>query len=241
MATWYGEPSYSPDGRWIACQASDADLGWPFAGFVRVFPARDNDHAAYDLAPVQDDAPAPIGWSPDSRAVYAAAQHGFGSALYRLPLDGGAAEPLLTPTGVITATAANRNGQIAFVMEDFTTPQSVYLLDVAAASQDAQLIARPQAAAYPAGPLPQVRMLTWESPDGFAIEGVLYLPPHHDPHRDGKLPLLLHIHGGPARSSAARVGRKRKHAAANSVRCSRASISSSLARRPCRCRTSEAA
>jgi dipeptidyl aminopeptidase/acylaminoacyl peptidase len=43
-----------------------------------------------------------------------------------------------------------------------------------------------------------VRQLSWQSPDGHTIEGALYLPAGYDAARDGKLPLLLHIHGGPA-------------------------------------------
>lgn len=198
VATWYGAPLYSPDGNWIACQASDDDLSWPYAGHVRLYPAGTNKQAAYTLGDVPDDAPNPIGWSPNGDALYVAAQQGFDSALYRLPIDGGAATPLLTPTGVITATAANAAGQIALVMEDFTAPQAVYLLDATQKTPTPQRIAQPHAAEYPRGPLPEVRLLKWQGADGLTLEGALYLPPHYDPARDGKLPLLLHIHGGPA-------------------------------------------
>ena len=67
-----------------------------------------------------------------------------------------------------------------------------------AASPSLTRIAQPQAAAYPDGPLPQVRLLDWRTPDGFTIEGMLYLPADYDPAATARLPLLLHVHGGPA-------------------------------------------
>ncbi len=44
---------------------------------------------------------------------------------------------------------------------------------------------------------PQVSIVTWEAPDGKTVEGILELPYGHDPQRDGALPLVVNIHGGP--------------------------------------------
>ncbi len=200
VAAWTAEPRYSPDGRWIACESSHEELSWPYAAHIRLFGVADGTAAPRTLADVPDDAPLLIGWSPDSQAVLVKAQQGFDSAFYRLPIDGRAPQPIYTPTGLITAVDTNTAGQAVFVQEDFTTPQAVYALDLAVdgASATHQIIAQPQVADYPAGPLPTVRMLQSHSPDGLTIEAALYLPHDYDETRDGSLPLLLHIHGGPA-------------------------------------------
>jgi dipeptidyl aminopeptidase/acylaminoacyl peptidase len=204
VAAWAAEPHYSPDGRWIACECSHADRTWPYAAHICLFAAdpaeADPTAAPRPLADVPDDAPTLLGWSPDSGALWVKGQQGFATAFYRLPIDGGAAQPMFTPTGLITATHLNPTGQVAFVCEDFTTPQAVYALDLATAdpATQPQLVAQPQTLAYPAGPLPRVQMLSWQSSDGMTVEGALYLPAGYDAARDGRLPLLLHIHGGPA-------------------------------------------
>ncbi|MBC8309611.1 MAG: S9 family peptidase [Phycisphaerales bacterium] len=44
--------------------------------------------------------------------------------------------------------------------------------------------------------LPSVKVVQWESPDGTTVEGVLELPFGYTS-KDGKLPLYVHLHGGP--------------------------------------------
>jgi dipeptidyl aminopeptidase/acylaminoacyl peptidase len=101
---------------------------------------------------------------------------------------------------VITAIDIDENGRVAFVLENFTQPQTVHVADLANASgksATAQALIQPTSQHYPTGPLPQMRVLHWQSDDGLNIEGMLYLPADYDQKRDGTLPLLLHIHGGP--------------------------------------------
>lgn len=188
-------PTYSPDGAWIACQVSDDARPWQWRERVHLFPADGGDPQA--LAQVSDENPLIVGWSPDSSSVYVKNERGIVSELLALPVDGGDPRPLIAPNRLISVAHLNRSGQAALVMEDFTEPQSVYLADLAAGSAPQQ-IARPQSPTYPQGPLPQVRLLQWQTPDGLTIEGILYLPADYDAARDGKLPLLLHVHGGPA-------------------------------------------
>jgi dipeptidyl aminopeptidase/acylaminoacyl peptidase len=49
--------------------------------------------------------------------------------------------------------------------------------------------------------LPTVRHVVWRAPDGSGVGGVLEVPYGYDPKKDGKLPLVVAIHGGPTTST----------------------------------------
>ncbi|NNJ26531.1 alpha/beta hydrolase family protein [Alienimonas chondri] len=44
---------------------------------------------------------------------------------------------------------------------------------------------------------PEVQLYSWEAPDGAPVEGILELPPGYNKEKDGPLPLVVSIHGGP--------------------------------------------
>jgi dipeptidyl aminopeptidase/acylaminoacyl peptidase len=194
VASWESDLAYSPDGNWIACEVGHDDHQWPYANRIHLFPvAGGTPHVLHDVV---DEQPTLLGWSPDSRQVYVQAENGMSSAILALPIDGSAPQPLCEPEGLITAAHVDDQGQAVFVLENFTVPQAIYTVDLTHPAPLHYLL-QPQAPKYPNGPLPQARMLHWQTTDGFDIEGVLYLPAGYEPNRDGKLPLLLHIHGGP--------------------------------------------
>ncbi|MFQ3652064.1 MAG: S9 family peptidase [Gemmataceae bacterium] len=49
--------------------------------------------------------------------------------------------------------------------------------------------------------LPSLRHITWKAADGSTVGGVLELPHGYDPKKDGKLPLVVALHGGPTTST----------------------------------------
>lgn len=198
VASWESDLAYSPDGKWIACEVGHDDHQWPYACRVHLFPVEGGTPRI--LHDVVDDQPTVLGWSADNQFVYVQAENGLSSAIFALPVDGSAPIPLYEPEGVITAIDIDENGRVAFVLENFTQPQTVHVADLANASgksATAQALIQPTSQHYPTGPLPQMRVLHWQSDDGLNIEGMLYLPADYDQKRDGTLPLLLHIHGGP--------------------------------------------
>jgi dipeptidyl aminopeptidase/acylaminoacyl peptidase len=192
---WMTPPVYSPDGQWIAAELDNENGAWAHSSRVALYPAQGG--APIPLANTPDELPSAVGWTVDGSAVYVLDQHGLGSRLFALPVDGGAPQ-LCVETGHHFAIAhINGIGQTALVMQDFDEVNSVYVVDLA--DRDApRKVAEPTAASYPAGPLPQVQTLRWRTPDDFEIEGILYLPHDYDAGSGQTLPLLLHIHGGPA-------------------------------------------
>ena len=193
-----GAPAYSPDGRWIACEVGVEDNHWPFGGYVHLFPAEGGPSRR--LAPTSDLHPALIGWDAEGRGVYVADQTGLSTQIVFLPADGSDATVSVAADTLITARGLNAANRLALVMEDFHQPQAVFVADLLGADGQAQAhkVVQPTAAAYPDGPLPRTKLLHRDSPDGFNIEGILYLPAGYDEAGGEKLPLLLHVHGGPS-------------------------------------------
>ena len=192
---WLAPLAISPDGQWIATDVSTEGAGWPYAGRVTLYSSQGGEPRS--LADVPNEQPSVLGWSLDGNAVYVLNQQGIGSQLYALPIDG--SEPqLCVDTGHQFEIAhINGIGQAALVMQNFDEPNSVYLVDLSLA-ESPHKVAEPVAPLFPDAPLPQVRLLRWTTPDGFDIEGILYLPHEYDASQGESLPLLLHIHGGPA-------------------------------------------
>jgi dipeptidyl aminopeptidase/acylaminoacyl peptidase len=188
-------PYCSPDGRWIACAHAPRENHWPFAARIYLYPF--DGGPILPLAHVSDEQPVIAGWTPDSSALYVVNQQGIGSEIAALPVGGGSPVPVVAPTRLISAWSTNSSGQLALVMQNFDESNAVYTAEPAGAtaSVEPRLVYRPTTAEFPDGPLPRVQLLQWRTPDGFDIEGILYLPTGAG---ERKLPLLLHIHGGPA-------------------------------------------
>jgi dipeptidyl aminopeptidase/acylaminoacyl peptidase len=188
-------PAWSPDGQWIACEAGPERNGWPYAGTVRLYARSSDDRR--NLSVVSDEEPTLLGWDPEGAGVYVLNHTGVTSEIAFLPVDGQDAVSVCAPGKLITAPEINQHGDLAFVAEDFHERHSIYATSLDGADTvEAEKVSAPSVG-YPDGPLPQVRLLNWRTDDGFEIEGILYLPANFQPERDGKLPLLLHVHGGP--------------------------------------------
>lgn len=194
---WQAPLAWSPDGKWIATDVSTAGEAWPYAARLVLYPAQGGEPV--HLADVADEQPDAIGWSPDSQAVYALNQNGIASQLLAVPIDGSAPQLCISDERYFEIVHINDLGQVALVMQNFHEINSIYVADLTGmiGSISPQKVAQPLAPAYAQGPLPQVRLLRWQTPDDFTIEGILYLPANYEAERGDKLPLLLHVHGGP--------------------------------------------
>lgn len=192
---WQGALAYSPDGQWIATDVSVEGEAWAYASRMMIFPSQGGEPTP--LADVPDGQPATVGWALDGRAVYVINQKGLGSQLLALPIDGGPAEVCVDTGHSFTGIHINGIGQAALIMQHYSEPNSLYWVDLATGGAP-QKVVEPVAAEFPTAPLPQARELRWQTPDGFEIEGILYLPAEYDESSGEKLPLLLHVHGGPA-------------------------------------------
>ena len=133
-------------------------------------------------------------WAPDASAILFSGLHGTNNNLYRINLGSDSVEQITWSAGSLAPSSFSRDrAKMAYVFQDFDTPADIWvgptdgtgavqLTDVNPTITD-ELV------------LGQGEVIRWESRDGTEIEGILMLPAEY---QSGVLPLLLHIHGGPA-------------------------------------------
>ena len=133
-------------------------------------------------------------WTPDASAILFSGLHGTNNNLYRINLGSDSVEQITSSVGSLAPSSFSRDRvKMAYVFQDFDTPADIWvgptdgtgavqLTDVNPTIID-ELV------------LGQGEVIRWESRDGTEIEGILMLPAEY---QSGMLPLLLHIHGGPA-------------------------------------------
>jgi dipeptidyl aminopeptidase/acylaminoacyl peptidase len=191
-ADYSSPPHVSPDGRWIACATADEPVRWAFASRVVAYSA--DGGSSRHLATTPDHTASVVGWSADSREVYALDSAGVTAHLWALPLSGESARQL-GDGDLMKYLATGAGSRIAYVGQDFDSPNAVYLFD--AASGETTEVARPPLPAeWPTAPLPRCEVIHWQAADGQQIEGILTYPLGYEPGR--RYPMVVHVHGGPA-------------------------------------------
>ena len=192
-------PRVSPDGQTVAFR-STGDQPEPIGlGDVYVMPVMGGERVR--LAETKDRSPGILGWSRDGSLVYVAEAERTSRRLFALPADGDDLVELTPGEGVFRSPAvATAADVMAFTHETPETPWEVFAADLgvgggmAASFEPRQLtdlhhgVARPE--------MGQTRVLTWNSPDGTPVEGLLTLPVGYE--EGSRYPLILNVHGGPA-------------------------------------------
>jgi dipeptidyl aminopeptidase/acylaminoacyl peptidase len=183
-------PSYSPDGRHIAFNITVFPPSW--VRQWRVGLARADGSRLKLLAATADEQPGIVGWI-SNRLLLVAEPHRTVTALWKLPIDGGAPRRFDAGAAVLSAVTLNEPGtRLAFATMDPQTPQQAAITSLRRFRPVTVAGSHAEPAAAPA----PTRLMTWTSADGHDIEGLLTLPPAADPAT--RLPLLLLIHDEPA-------------------------------------------
>jgi dipeptidyl aminopeptidase/acylaminoacyl peptidase len=128
-------------------------------------------------------------WSKDRGLILVAAD-GFTRKLLRYTSTG-TREDIAIPDTMPSSFALNDNGAIAFVGENFTEPQEIWL---APAGQQAKRFSEFNKS-FDVSALAKPELYKYKSFDGLEIEAALLKPSDHD--GKSKLPLIALIHGGP--------------------------------------------
>ena len=133
-------------------------------------------------------------WTPDASEILFSGLHGTNNNLYRIDLGSGAVEKVTSTVGSLAPSSFSRDRmRMAYVLQDFDTPADIWFGLTDGTGTVRLTDANPTIAEEIA--LGWGEVIRWESKDGTEIEGILMLPAEY---QSGALPLLLHIHGGPA-------------------------------------------
>jgi len=175
-------PTYSPDGKWLAFTTSAGVHDWLVEHEVHVMPAKGGE--SHSVTKAYDRTPETIFWS--GNALWVEGPYNTTTQLYRVNADGSGWTNTTNVAGMIGDANVHRDHAV-YIQQSPVDPPELYV-------DKTQLTHHNDA--YRAKELGETRLIRWKNPqDGLEIEGLLTLPVGY---RDGRVPLLTFVHGGPA-------------------------------------------
>ena len=194
----YGNPRFSPDGRFLAAERSTRHTREKAhdTTLVRV-PVRGNGGTGpEDLLPDLDRWPAGPEWAADGDSVYFTADEGGRRPLFRAGVSGGA----------VSGGAERLTPDDGYYSELNVAGDAVYALRMAVSEPPAPVRVDPETGEFSRLDAPGQRPelpgtlteITAEADDGHPIRAWLVLPEGAAAHN--RAPLLLWVHGGPMMS-----------------------------------------
>ncbi len=201
-----GQPSFSPDGRWIAYYGSEGeDLDYK-NNSLWIVPADGSGPARnltepYDLhvSPwtindMGEPEMMPATWSHDSLGIYYQVSIHGSSILMKIDLTGSQPETILGEGGVVGSfTLDKKQTSLAYFWGRMDDPCQVMILDLA--SRQSRQLTSVNKDLLDQIQLSQVKEVWYKGPDGTNLQGWIMTPPDFSPEK--KYPSILEIHGGP--------------------------------------------
>lgn len=184
-------PLFTPDGDEVVFSSHGGELEAIGLGDLYVVDIESGE--IRDLAHTYDRNASPIGFTSGGDLLIREWKNTV-SAIYTVSLDG--ADPMqITPDdGVYNSVSISASGEhIAFTYENPTDPREAYYSDLNNFSK------QKVSAVYDDAQFPEfgeTELLTWNSPDGKEIEGLLTYPVGYQ--AGDEVPLILMVHGGPS-------------------------------------------
>lgn len=184
-------PRYTPDGRFVVFTSHGGQLEGIGIDDLFVIPASGGEPRP--LAHTYDRNVNITGFDSDGNLLITERRNTV-SALYRVPLDGSGPELLTPENGIYNMFTVNSAGnRVVFTFEDSVTPREVYYADLAI-FEPVKVSSVYEEISFPE--FGRTELLTWNSPDGMEIEGLLTYPVGYE--QGDRVPLILMVHGGPA-------------------------------------------
>ena len=184
-----GGARYSPDGKWIVYLRGGDPKYWAYGNpRVTVIPAGGGEPRI--LTETLDRNAGDPAWSADGRFIYFTYEDDRAAPLARINVATGAIERLSKgPSGVGSLSVAG--AKVAVTYSTATEPYEISAFE----NGTFRRLSRHNDSLMATIDLGEARGIESKSKDGTVIGSMLYLPPDYRPGQ--KLPLALHIHGGP--------------------------------------------
>lgn len=187
-----GRLAWAPDGRRFAYEAPSDDQWDLRLDKIWVMDVESGRRSVVSTA--FDGNIRSLVWTPDASAILFSGLYRTNTNLFRLDVGSGALTQLTHATGSLAPSSFSRDRTaMAYVAQDFVTPPDVWAGATDGSAGVKLSDANPWIAEEIA--LGAGDVSVWQSTDGTEIEGVVMMPQEHE---GSDLPLLLHIHGGPA-------------------------------------------
>ncbi len=188
-----GNLQWAPDGRRLAYDAP-GDAGWELRlEKIWVMDTSTGEH--HMLSGGFDGNIGTRAWTPDGTGLLFGGLQHTSSNLYRVDVATGKVTQLTHAEGTLSPASFSRDRtRMAYELSDLDTPADVWAGSTDGSPGRKLTDANPWIATDIA--LAKGEVVRWKSADGTEIEGILILPEGRTAAE--KLPLLLHIHGGPA-------------------------------------------
>ena len=189
-----GQLRWSPDARHFAYTAPD-DKTWELRqSKIYVMNADTREHRLVSGA-FEGNIRGFV-WMPDGQEMLFTGLQRTNANLYRLDVEAGDVAQVTDVTGSLQAQSFSSDRSMMVVsLNDLATPSDLYVSPTDRWEPTRLTTANPGVTADSLV-LAESQVIQWKSQDGLEIEGVLLLPPRRD--ASAPMPLLLHIHGGPA-------------------------------------------
>jgi dipeptidyl aminopeptidase/acylaminoacyl peptidase len=184
---------WSPDGKRFLFKASDAER-WANKN-DKIFLMDPQIRQYHPVSQTFAGNIRDIFWDSDGKTLFFNGQQRSNTNLFKLDISTGKYTQLTTFKGTCRVYSMSKDRKkMVYSLSDYKTPVDLYAVRVEQFKPlrltDANPWVREEIA------LAEMRLIQWESENDYTIEGLLHLPPGYK--KGTRLPLLLHIHGGPA-------------------------------------------
>ncbi len=203
---WKGQPSFSPDGKWIAYFGQEGEGLAYKNNTLWIVPASGSkpprcltEKCDFHISPTvindcgQPEMMPPV-WSNDGKSIYfPVARHGS-SLLKRISIEGDDLQDVVGEGGVIGSFSFDRaQTKVAYFFGQMHDPGQVYVRELG--SGRTRHLTRVNRDLFNSLDLGSVEETWFKGPDGNDLQGWILFPPGCNPRK--KYPSIMEIHGGP--------------------------------------------
>ncbi len=187
-----GQPSWSPDGKWIAYLEGDETKYSAYSmNKLAIVPAAEEGQPRLLTASLDRPVSGNIVWSSDSHQLMFVVADDRISYVGKIAASGGRVEKLTTGLRVVSNISRRNDGAMALLSTTTTEPDEVYALE----NGTMRPLTHQNDELFRDLELATTENFTSKSKDGTEVHGILVKPASFAAGQ--KYPMILYIHGGP--------------------------------------------